>query len=70
MNIGARLERIERACPGGRYHVIGGWSRDEVEMKKAELRASGKLAVRDTLFSVAIIDGHEAGPAVTITVRP
>jgi hypothetical protein len=39
-------------------------------MKTAQLRASGKLAVRDTLFSIAVIEGHQAGPAVTITVRP
>jgi hypothetical protein len=70
MNIGARLERIERACPNGRYHVISGWSREEVDMKKAKLRASGKLAARDTLLSIAVIDGHQAGPAVTATVRP
>jgi hypothetical protein len=70
MNIGARLERIERACPNSRYHVIGGWSREEVDMKKAELRTSGKLALRDTLLSVAVIDGHQAGPAVTVRVRP
>jgi hypothetical protein len=70
MNIGARLLRIERACPGGRYHVISGWSREEVERKKTELRAGGKLAFRDTLFSIAVIDGHQAGPAVTVTVRP
>jgi hypothetical protein len=39
-------------------------------MKKAQLRASGKLAVRDTLLSIAVIDGHQAGPAVTVRVRP
>jgi hypothetical protein len=39
-------------------------------MKKAQLRASGKLAVRDTLLSIAVIHGHQAGPAVTVRVRP
>ena len=70
MNSGARLRRIERACPDGRYHVISGSSREEIEMKKARLRASGNLAVRDTLLSIAVIDGHQSGPAVTVRVRP
>ena len=70
MNIGARVQRMERACPLGGYHVVSGWSRDEVAAKKDRLRADGKLASYDTLLSVAVVDGDEIGPAVMVKVRP